>query len=118
MIYVIMDTLEKVYLAGFPLLLLFVSAFPYLKGQQSVPAANDIFSGQNCVPTLDFTCPEPQPGAVAATVTSTVTALEFLPLMTTSIYCSIGLVWSFMRLGFIYLNEETTYKGQLSEVKS
>ena len=113
-----MDTLEKVYLAGFPLLLLFVSAFPYLQGQQSIPAPNSTLSGQSCVPILDFTCPEPQPGAAAAAVTSAVTALDFLPLMVTSIYCSIGLVWSFMRLGFIYLNEETTYKGQLSEVKS
>jgi alpha-1,3-glucosyltransferase len=40
-----------------------------------------------------------------------------LPLMVTSIYCAFGLMWSFLRLGFIYLHEETTYQGQLSEIK-
>jgi len=104
--YVIMDTLEKVYLAGFPFLLFFVSVFP-LSRNVSTPAAN-------CVATGDFSCPKPQHDVGSSTTAS---ALEFLPLMVTSIYCAIGLVWSFMRLGFIYLQEETKYQGQLSEIK-
>ncbi|KAF8913794.1 glucosyltransferase [Gymnopilus junonius] len=82
-LYVIMDTLEKVYLSGFPFLMLFVSVFPLARSR-------------------------PSPGP---------SAMEFLPLMATSIYCAIGLVWSFMRLGYIYLQEETKYQGQLSEIK-
>ena len=31
------------------------------------------------------------------------TALEFLPLMLTSVYCAIGLVWAFIRLSAMYL---------------
>ncbi|KAI0033756.1 glycosyltransferase family 57 protein [Vararia minispora EC-137] len=27
----------------------------------------------------------------------------FLPLMTTSVYCSLGLVWAYIRLGYLYL---------------
>jgi len=73
-----MDLLERIYLAGFPLLLVFTTFFPLL-GQRS--------------------------------------AVEFLPLMLTSLYCSIGLIWSFLRLGFIYLHEESSYQGQLSELK-
>jgi alpha-1,3-glucosyltransferase len=42
--------------------------------------------------------------------------MDFLPLMATSIYCSIGTIWSFLRLGFIYLFEESSYQGQLSTV--
>lgn len=116
MVYVIMDGLEKLYLAGFPLLLLFVSAFPYLQGQDP-SIRHTSTSTANCVSTTSFTCPEPQPGTGGTAPGSGVSALQFLPLMATSIYCAIGLVWSFMRLGFIYLHEESTYKSQLSEIK-
>ncbi|KAF8974193.1 glucosyltransferase [Flammula alnicola] len=112
--YVIMDTLEKLYLSGFPLLLLFVSAFPLLQGQSSVSSASTTV--ESCVSVDAFSCPEPQLGAIAQSGTGA-SAMQFLPLMATSIYCAIGLVWSFMRLGFIYLHEETTYQGQLSEIK-
>lgn len=115
MVYVIMDTLEKVYLAGFPLLLLFVSAFPLMQGQPSV--AHVAASMETCVSAdpLNFSCRERQPGATQSP--PGVSGLLFLPLMATSIYCAVGLVWSFMRLGFIYLHEESTYQGQLSEIK-
>ncbi|KIY67436.1 glycosyltransferase family 57 protein [Cylindrobasidium torrendii FP15055 ss-10] len=39
----------------------------------------------------------------------------FLPLMLTSVYCAVGMVWGFVRLMYIYLND-TTYKGQLNEI--
>lgn len=31
--------------------------------------------------------------------------VEFLPLMMTSVYCALGLVWGFIRLGTIYLRQ-------------
>lgn len=31
---------------------------------------------------------------------------EFLPLMMTSIYCALGVIWGFVRLGWIYLREK------------
>ncbi|KAF9058041.1 glucosyltransferase [Panaeolus papilionaceus] len=109
LVYVIMDFLEKLYLAGFPVLLAFVSLFPFLSGTAGSKAAGVTV----CTSSDGSVCPDapykPEKGASSA--------MEFLPLMLTSIYCAIGLVWSFLRLGFIYLNEESTYQGQLNEVK-
>jgi alpha-1,3-glucosyltransferase len=98
-VYAIIDSLEKVYLAGFPLLLLFVSMFPYLQ-TQSESAVNA------CISSDTFVCSDPQFKSGPKS-----SVLEFLPLMATSIYCALGLVWSFMRLGFIYLYEGTSYQG-------
>ena len=102
-----MDSLEKVYLAGFPFLLLFVSIFPYLQTQPE--SAVNV-----CISSDTFFCPEPQLNVKSGPESS---GMEFLPLMATSIYCALGLVWSFIRLGFIYLHEETSYQGQLSSVQ-
>ncbi|KAF9568977.1 glucosyltransferase [Agrocybe pediades] len=105
--YVVMDALEKLYLAGFPVLLLFVSAYPFLQAEHGTTNGSS-----TCNNTDAFACPEPNPVSE-----KTSSALEFLPLMLTSIYCAVGLVWSFLRLGFIYLQEETKYQGQMSEIK-
>lgn len=107
-----MDALEKIYLAGFPLLLVFVSAFPLFQRQPSVSDAST--ARGTCVATdlLNLSCTEAQHETNAMVMS----AMEFLPLMATSIYCAVGLVWSFLRLGFIYLHEET-YQGQLTEIK-
>lgn len=95
-----MDLLEKVYLMGFPLLLGFTSVFPLLVQ----------WSSKN----MSSTGSVGNPSTIKASNTHN---LEFLPLMLTSMYCSVGLIWSFLRLGFIYLNEEKSYRGQLSDVK-
>ncbi|KAF7301365.1 Alpha-1,3-glucosyltransferase [Mycena indigotica] len=102
--FVIIDTLEKVYLAGFPLLQLFVTLFPVYMARR---ATSDV-SG-TCVSSAEFTCPEPEPQ------TPQTKAMEFLPLMLTSVYCSVGLVWGFCRLTYIYLNEQT-YLGPLDRI--
>lgn len=83
-----MDSAEKLYLLGFPVLLAFITLVS-VKNQK-----------------------------VASTDGNTPTSgMEFLPLMATSVYCAIGMVWSFLRLGFIYLFEESSYQGQLSVVQ-
>jgi len=103
---------KTLYLAGFPLLLAFVSAFPLLQGQ--VRAKPDVStSAAICISSGVLSCPESKYGS--AQTSAGVSALQFLPLMVTSIYCAIGLVWSW--LGFIYLHEETAYQGQLSVIK-
>ncbi|KAF9534800.1 glucosyltransferase [Crepidotus variabilis] len=129
LVYVIMDALEKVYLAGFPLLLVFVTAFPLLlerkQGFQNIGAA---VATESCIAKDGLTCPNTTEDMFLATNSrirtqnpgssgSSTQAMEFLPLMATSVYCSVGLIWGFLRLGFIYLNEESSYRGQLSEVK-
>ncbi|KAJ7507690.1 glycosyltransferase family 57 protein [Mycena galericulata] len=105
--FVIIDTLEKIYLAGFPLLQLFVTLFPVLVARRQARAT---VPADTCVSSADFTCPEPDPHPAG------VPAMEFLPLMLTSVYCAIGLVWGFCRLMFVYLNEETAYQGPMSRI--
>ncbi|TFK28845.1 glucosyltransferase [Coprinopsis marcescibilis] len=86
-LYVVIDALEKLYLAGFPCLLAFTTGIS-LRNER-ISASSSESSGS---------------------------AMEFLPLMVTSIYCAIGMLWSFLRLGFIYFLEESDYQGQLSAV--
>ena len=80
---VIVDVLERLYLAGFPLLQLFVTLFPLLT-QRRAPAQASLEDGSS-------------DGA---------SAMEFLPLMLTSVYCAVGLVWAFIRLSFVYLTRK------------
>ncbi|KIK65371.1 glycosyltransferase family 57 protein [Collybiopsis luxurians FD-317 M1] len=85
--YVILDVLEKAYLVGFVFLQIFVASFPFVISRRKGLETSE---GQT---------------------------MEFLPLMTTSVYCAIGMVWGFMRLIFIYLHEDTSYQGQLSTIQ-
>jgi len=105
-VYVIIDGVEKLYFAGFSLLLAFVTLSPAL----TKPQHSSIQVGR-CVPSREFSCPEPE-GKIGTSTQPAV--MEFLPLMLTSVYCAVGLVWGFARLIFVYMHEETTYQGQLS----
>ncbi|KAI0638289.1 glucosyltransferase [Trametes polyzona] len=79
---VVLDVLERLYLAGFPLLQLFVTLFPlYAQWRSPSRSADRSQGGED----------------------SAASALEFLPLMLTSVYCAVGLVWAFIRLSVIYL---------------
>jgi alpha-1,3-glucosyltransferase len=91
--YVIVDALEKVYLAGFPLLQLFVTLLPILTRKTRATSAT------GCVPNGEVACPEFE-------ISQTAGGMEFLPLMLTSVYCAVGLVWAFLRLSFIYLKQK------------
>ena len=64
--FVILDTLERLYIAGFVPLHLVVTLLPYVLGPSK----------------------------------------EFLPLLLTSVYCAVGLVWAFIRLSAIYLRSQ------------
>ncbi|KAG8887058.1 glycosyl transferase, partial [Tulasnella sp. 403] len=75
----IIDILEKAYLAGFIPLQVFVSLFPVLTGASLKASPDEV-------------------DAAAAG------RMEFLPLMLTSIYCAVGLVWAFIRLGTVYIH--------------
>ncbi|KAF5370002.1 hypothetical protein D9758_001149 [Tetrapyrgos nigripes] len=106
--YVILDVVEKVYLAGFVLLQLFVVLFPLLSAR-----SKHAIETVACVPSDEVICPD----VVDAPVTTDASGMEFLPLMVTSVYCAVGIVWGFIRLMFVYLNEETTYQGPLSAIQ-
>ena len=120
-LYVVVDILERLYLAGFPILLTITSAFPLLSQRFNRSAADTTVTSDvgQCIPTKGF--PYSNMSGVVGTgvpnISSTSAPMEFLPLMLTSIYCSIGLIWSYFRLGFIYLNEDsdTLYRRPLSE---
>ena len=90
-IYVLLDLCEKAYLAGFAALLALVTVLTLRNERISASSGGDKQASS--------------------------ASMEFLPLMATSVYCSIGLVWAYLRLGFIYLFEESTYQGQLSSIQ-
>ena len=103
--YVVIDALEKVYVAGFIPLHIVVTALSFMNtGPASTPVA--------CVPSHDFTCPEPDPSAQTPQASN----WQFLPLLLTSVYCALGCVWAFFRLSFVYLKGDM-YQGQLNTLQ-
>ena len=93
--FVIIDGVEKLYLAGFPLLQLFVTVFPVLTGRRGEASSPSGASSDAQTDAVASDKVEPSAGA-----------LEFLPLMLTSVYCAIGLVWAFLRLSVIYIRQQ------------
>lgn len=84
LLFVIIDVLERAYLYGFVLLQLFVTLFPL------------VVSSKKSTPCTGDHCADPE---------SEGSAMEFLPLMLTSVYCAVGLVWAFLRLSVLYLRQ-------------
>ncbi len=99
---VIVDQLERLYLAGFVLLQLFVTLFPLVTARE---ASYDSGTGitLTCIAENNLTCPEP--GPLPIRVASSAASMEFLPLMLTSVYCAVGLTWAFLRLSVFYLRD-------------
>jgi len=91
--FVVVDTLEKLYLGGFALLQVFVTLFPLLTWSSGRAHADSV-SGSSISSA----------SATGLTVEASA-GMEFLPLMMTSVYCAVGLVWAFMRLSVIYLRQ-------------
>lgn len=85
--------LERAYLYGFAALQLLVTLFPLVSGQ-FVSATSSSDNATSC--TGDHCASQPSEGA---------TGMEFLPLMMTSVYCAVGLVWAFVRLSVLYLRQ-------------
>jgi len=92
LLFVLLDASEKLYLTGFPLLQLFVTLFPILAPHLSS------FSSTPQLCKSDRMCLEPTAEGLAS--------MEFLPLMLTSVYCAVGLVWAFLRLSYIYVKQK------------
>ncbi|KAG9055066.1 glycosyl transferase [Serendipita sp. 407] len=83
---VVVDFLERAYLYGFVLLQIFTSLYPVLAHRGLPTSQGQTVDGQSTAEVLS--------------------KLEFLPLMLTSVYCAIGVIWAFLRLGFLYLTEQ------------
>lgn len=94
----ILDRIEKVYLAGFAILHIFVTFYTPLSSTTTTPTHID-----NATCTYEPLGSLPV-GECNPPVLMDSGAMEFLPLMLTSVYCAIGLVWAFLRLGWIYLD--------------
>ncbi|CEQ39575.1 SPOSA6832_01113 [Sporobolomyces salmonicolor] len=97
---------ETLYLYGFVLLHLYVTflhplLFPSPATTFSAPSVVghcDSFTGGNC--TLSDPVSVPNHSDAAAPEEP---SMEFLPLMLTSVYCAVGIVWSWLRLSCGYL---------------
>lgn len=74
---VVIDFLERGYLYGFVLLQAFTSLYPVVAARSSATANGDSLA-----------------------------RLEFLPLMITSVYCALGVIWAFVKLSVLYLREK------------
>lgn len=107
LVYVIIDLCEKVYLAGFIPLLAFISLMSLRNHRISAASAISSTSSSS-----------DSGGAAHSSGAGATSGMEFLPLMATSVYCSIGLIWAYLRLGVIYLFEESEYQGQLSTIQT
>jgi alpha-1,3-glucosyltransferase len=43
---------------------------------------------------------------LAKVVTQNPERWEFVPLMLTSLYCAVGLIWAYVRLSFLYITSK------------
>jgi alpha-1,3-glucosyltransferase len=89
---VVIDRLEISYLAGFPVLHLLVTTLPLLSSKSTVEAGPADMSDHLDNATM-----------TTSSVTVSSNSMEFLPLLLTSVYCAVGLVWAYVRLGAIYV---------------
>ncbi|GAA5857846.1 hypothetical protein JCM1840_000934 [Sporobolomyces johnsonii] len=102
----VVNKAETLYLYGFVLLHLYVTflhplLFPSTPATYSAPSVVghcDAVTGGNC--TLSDSVSVPNHGDAGAVAES---SMEFLPLMLTSVYCAVGIVWSWLRLSCGYL---------------
>ena len=76
---------ESLYLIGLPCLQLFVSlVHPWLSRTSIPDAATNLVYLEGETASSNGT-------------------MDFLPLMATSVYCSIGIIWAWLRLSYVYM---------------
>ncbi|GAA5961119.1 hypothetical protein JCM3765_001233 [Sporobolomyces pararoseus] len=93
------NKLEAIYLGGFLLLQLYVSLLhPMLFPATPISPAPSIIQCDSSISN----CTLPSP-ATSAEILPESSMMEFLPLMITSVYCAIGITWSWLRLSWGYL---------------
>lgn len=123
-ISVVIRFLEDAYIAGFAALQLYTSILhPALFASSSAPhraggggtfdavaalmrkacitAAGTVSGRDTSEPALCVA--SAQDADTLAEVSPAGGAMEFLPLMMTSVYCALGITWAFLRLSFLYL---------------
>ncbi|GJN90864.1 hypothetical protein Rhopal_003878-T1 [Rhodotorula paludigena] len=88
---VLIDKAETLYLLGFVAVQICESHFFIVPQLQTCSPAS----------LLNGSCTEP--AAVAQAMTVSETSMEFLPLLLTSVYCAVGIVWSWLRLSWGFL---------------
>lgn len=77
---------ESLYLAGFPLLQLFVSVIhPWYFRAAPTKTMEEL---------VDWDMEPAQP------------SMQFLPLMATSVYCAIGIIWAWLRFSYLYFRDK------------
>lgn len=87
---VLVDFAEKAYISGFVVLQAFVTLYPILVTKATmITPEQEVMVGSGDV-KIDV-------------VAGAASQMEFLPLMLTSVYCAVGLVWAFLRLGYLYI---------------
>ncbi|GAA6003632.1 dolichyl-P-Glc:Glc1Man(9)GlcNAc(2)-PP-dolichol alpha-1,3-glucosyltransferase [Rhodotorula paludigena] len=99
---VLVDKAEALYLFGFVAVQIYIS-FLHSLLFPSAPPASALPALPACSPAslLNGSCIEP--AAVAQAMTVSETSMEFLPLLLTSVYCAVGIVWSWLRLSWGFL---------------
>jgi len=106
----VIDRLEKVYLAGFIPLQLFIVMYSTRSAPASAPARSTPSSPGICyqdanplINAMHHGDCGPPPDDVLELGSG---GMEFLPLMLTSVYCALGLVWAFVRMSYGYVVRE------------
>ncbi|POY75162.1 hypothetical protein BMF94_1794 [Rhodotorula taiwanensis] len=99
----LVDKAETAYLYGFVALQLYVSVghsllFPTAEAASAVPALTSCASG---ILSANGTCLDAN--AVEQVKQVGEASMEFLPLMLTSMYCALGISWSWLRLSWGFL---------------
>ncbi|BGP25037.1 glycosyl transferase [Rhodotorula toruloides] len=98
----LVDKAETLYLYGFVFLQLYTTflhsfLFPSSSAASSIPGV--IICSASAV--ANGTCVDPAVAQQATAVSEA--SMEFLPLMLTSVYCAVGIVWSWLRLSWGFL---------------
>ncbi|GAA5822299.1 hypothetical protein JCM5353_001562 [Sporobolomyces roseus] len=94
----LVNKLESLYLFGFILLQIYVSILhPYFFPSAPLTPAPSIVHCDPTISTCTNSSSTPLPNIVVEN------SMEFLPLMLTSVYCALGISWSWLRLSWGFL---------------